>query len=167
MVYRHLNLIDAKAIYSTCGEYRYQLTLQCTGKEIGQTMCVIMQNPSVAGSEFADKSVKFLETLIFQKEYPEFRKVSQVLIVNQFARIQTKNFRGRPSDIGSENDNHIQKSIRKSDIILIAWGKTNPFTERQQVITQMIQAFENKKILMTKKHPSRGSYQDFITPYSS
>lgn len=166
MVYKHLNLIDANAIYSICGKYRYQLTLQHKGKENGQTVCVIMQNPSVAGSEFADKSVQFLETLIFQKEYPEFKKISKILIVNQFSRIQTKNFKGRVSDIGPETDNHIRKAIRKSDIILIAWGKTNPYHERQKVITQMIQSFENKKIFITKKHPSRGRYQEFITSYT-
>lgn len=166
MVYQHMKKIDANAVYSECGAYRYQLTLQHREKENGQTVCVIMQNPSVAGSEFADKSVQFLETLIFQKEYPEFAKISTIIIVNQFARIQTKNFQGRPSDLGPENNDHIQKSIRKSDIILIAWGKTNPYTERQQAIQDMIQAYENKKVLMTKKHPSRGSYQDFITPYS-
>ncbi len=167
MVYRHLKKIDAKAIYSTCGAYRYLLTLKYTGKENGQTVCVIMQNPSVAGSEFADKSVQFLETLIFQKEYPEFAKVSTIHIVNQFGRIQTKNFKGNPSDVGPENNDHIQKAICQSDIILIAWGKINPYTKRQQAIQDMIQAYENKKVLMTKKHPSRGSYQDFITTYSS
>lgn len=167
MVYRHLNLIDAKAIYSICGAYRYLLTLQHTDKEYGQTVCVIMQNPSVAGSEFADKSVQFLETLIFQKEYPEFANVSTILIVNQFGRIQTKNFKGRPSDVGPENDNYLQKAICQSDIIMIAWGKTNPYTDRQQAIQDMIRAYENKKVLMTKKHPSRGSYKNFITTYAS
>jgi hypothetical protein len=166
MVYRHLDHIDAKAIYSTCGEYRYLLTLQHSERENGQTACVIMQNPSVAGNEVADKSVQFLETLIFQKEYPEFARVSSILIVNQFARIQTKNFKGRTSDIGPENDKHIQSAIGKSDIILIAWGKTNPYTERQQAIGDMIRLSKNKRILMTKKHPSRGSYQDFITAYA-
>ncbi|WP_297764585.1 DUF1643 domain-containing protein [uncultured Muriicola sp.] len=167
MVYRHLNQIDAKAIYSTCGAYRYLLTLQHSDREYGQTVCVIMQNPSIAGSEFADKSVQFLETLIFQKEYPEFDNVSTILIVNQFARIQTKNFKARPSDVGPENNGHIQKAICQSDIILIAWGKINPYTERQQAIQDMIQAHKNKMVLMTKKHPSRGSYQEFITTYSS
>ncbi len=165
MVYQHIQKIKAKAIYSTCKAYRYLLSLTHTEKENGQTVCVIMQNPSVAGSEFADKSVQFLETLIFQKEYPEFAKVSKILIVNQFARIQTKNFKGRTSDIGPENDKHILKAICKSDIILIAWGKTNPYTKRQQAIQDMIKASENKRILMTKKHPSRGSYQDFILTY--
>ncbi len=166
MVYHHKQKIVAQAIYSACKTYRYQLTLQHSGKVNGQTVCVLMQNPSVAGSEFADKSVQFLETLIFQKEYPEFAKVSTIVIVNQFARIQTKNFKGRPTDIGPENNDHIQKAIHKSDIILIAWGKTNPYTERQQAILDMMQAYENKRILVTKKHPSRGSYQDFITTYA-
>ena len=166
MVYHHKQNIDAQAIYSACKTYRYLLTLKHSEKENGQSVCVIMQNPSVAGSKFADKSVQFLETLIFQKGYAEFAKVSSILIVNQFARIQTKNFEGSPSDIGPENNDYIQKAIRNSDIILIAWGKTNPYTERQQAIQDMIHAYENKRILVTKKHPSRGSYQDFIATYT-
>jgi len=165
MVYRHLHKIDAEAIYSSCGSYRYQLLLKHRGKANGYSVCVIMQNPSVACSEFADKSVQFLERLIFQKNYPEFSNISEVHIVNQFARIQTRNFKGRPSDIGPENDHYIKSAIHKSDSILIAWGKTNSYTERQLAILEMIRTFKNKKMLMTKKHPSRGSYQDFISSY--
>lgn len=122
-----------------------------------------MQNPSVANEDIADKSVQFLEKLIFKKELPEFREVSQCFIVNQFARIQTRGFKGRTSDIGPENDHYIKSAIHKSDSILIAWGKTNSYTERQLGILEMIRASINKKVLMTKKHPSRGSYQDFIS----
>jgi hypothetical protein len=166
MVHHHLKQIDAKAIYSSCGSYRYQLSLTYTGKEHGQTLCIIMQNPSVAGSKFADKSVQFLEKLIFEKDYPQFRKVSKILIVNQFARIQTKNFKGRLSDVGPENDEHLQSAIRNSDGILLAWGKNNPFEKRQQDIMRMIEVPTNKKVWVTKKHPSRGYYQDFIMPHT-
>ncbi len=34
--------------------------------------------------------------------------------------------------------NHLREAIRISDIILIAWGKNNPFKESQQAILQMI-----------------------------
>ena len=129
MVYKHLHTIDAQAIYSPCGSYRYQLLLNHSGKANGKRVCVIMQNPSVAGSEFADKSVQFLEKLIFQKQTKVFKKASQIVIVNQFARIQTKNFKGLAEDEGPENKAHIAQAIRASDIILIAWGKTNPFKE--------------------------------------
>ncbi len=124
-----------------------------------------MQNPSVAGSEFADKSVQFLEKLIFQKQNKAFKKVSQIVIVNQFARIQTKNFKGLVEDEGPENKAHLLEAIRISDIILIAWGKTNPFKESQQAILQMIDTFKDRTVLITKKHPSRGMYENFILPF--
>ena len=125
-----------------------------------------MQNPSVAGEQIADKSVQFLEKLIFEKNLSEFREVSQCIIVNQFARVQTRDFKGKPQDIGKENDICIEKAVRASDIILIAWGKRNPFSERQQAIHKLLQKFGKKEILMTRKHPSRGRYIDFIMPFA-
>lgn len=126
-----------------------------------------MQNPSVAGPEFADKSVQFLERLIFQKKYTVFNKTSEIIIVNQFARIQTRNFFGLADDEGPENTFHIREAIRVSDTILIAWGKNNPFPDKQEAILQILDTHKNKTVLMTKKHPSRGTYENFILPFSA
>jgi len=125
-----------------------------------------MQNPSVADNLVADKSVQFLEKIIFTRNLPQFEKVSKIIIVNQFARIQTKNFQGSKADIGPGNDEQIRDAIRQSDTVLIAWGKTNPYKDRQDAILKMVGEFPEKQLLMTKKHPSRGSYDDFIIPYS-
>lgn len=54
-----------------------------------------MQNPSYAGEEVADKSVQFMEKVVFQKGLPEFRDVRRLIVVNQFAYIETNNFEGR------------------------------------------------------------------------
>ncbi len=166
MRHQHIACVVAHPLFSNCGKYRFLLSIEHTTRKKGEVLCVIMQNPSVAGREFADKSVQFLETLIFQKEYAEFSKVSKILIVNQFARIQTKNFKGKSTDIGPENDQYIKNAIQKADSILIAWGKNNPFIERQQAILKMIRVDENKKVLITRKHPSRGSYSNFIMGYT-
>ncbi|MBT8283073.1 MAG: DUF1643 domain-containing protein, partial [Muriicola sp.] len=88
----------------------------------------------------------------------------QILIVNQFARIQTRDFKGRSVDIGKENDAYLNKAIHSSDIVLIAWGKRNQFPERQEAILELLRLSGEKVILSTKKHPSRGSYTDFIKP---
>jgi len=165
MAYQHIENVAAEALFSDCGHYRYRLTLRHGTRKGGKTVCVIMQNPSVASHLVADKSVQFLEKIIFTNTVPEFENVSQVLIVNQFARIQTKNFQGTKADIGPGNDAHIRDAIRKSDTILIAWGKTNPYKDRQEVILKIIREFPDKQVLMTKKHPSRGSYKDFIMAY--
>ena len=167
MIYRHIPGVKVKALFSDCKKFRYQLTIEDTSKRNGDSVCVIMQNPSIANTEIADKSVQFLEKLIFEKEVELFRNVKTIIIVNQFARIQTKYFEGKAEDIGPDNDIHIRRAIDQSDIILIAWGKTNPFLKRQQDILRIISSFQCKKVLMTKRHPSRGTYQKFIVPFSN
>ena len=167
MIYRHIPGVKVKAQFSVCKKFRYQLTINNTKKANGDSLCVIMQNPSIANTEIADKSVQFLEKLIFEKEVELFRNVKTIIIVNQFARIQTKYFEGKVEDIGPDNDIHIRNAIDSSNTILIAWGKTNPFLKRQQDILRIIFSFKDKKVLMTKKHPSRGTYHNFIRLYKS
>ncbi len=165
MVYHHIEHITAEAQYSVCGQYRYRLTIQHGTKKDGKTVCVIMQNPSVAGNTVADKSVQFLEKLIFRMKYPQFEEVARVIIVNQFARIQTRDFKGSPDEASTKNDSHIRNAIQESDSILIAWGKSNPYMERQETILNMVREYPGRNVMITKKHPSRGSYENFIEPF--
>ncbi|MBT8180147.1 MAG: DUF1643 domain-containing protein [Eudoraea sp.] len=167
MIYKHIPGVKVKDKFSDCKKFRYHLTIENITKTKGDSLCVIMQNPSIANAEIADKSVQFLEKLIFEKEVELFRNVKTIIIVNQFARIQTKYFEGKVEDIGPDNDIHIRNAIDLSNTILIAWGKTNPFLRRQQDILRIISSFKEKKILMSKKHPSRGTYQKFIVPFSN
>ena len=125
-----------------------------------------MQNPSVANVEIADKSVQFLEKLIFTKGYSEFRNVKKIIIVNQFAFIKTNDFNGSELHIGQKNDEHILEAIRESDIVLIAWGRSNRYSERKEAVNNMLAAHSGKKTLLeTKSHPSRGTYTNFIQTY--
>lgn len=126
-----------------------------------------MQNPSVANSEVADRSAQFLEKLIFLKEYPEFKDVNEIIIVNQFAYVQTNDFNGSSNHIGLENDSYIKEAVESSDIVLVAWGASNGYTKRKIAINAIISATKNKILLQTKAHPSRGTFVDFITPYSN
>lgn len=167
MIYKHIPEVFVKAKFSNCKKFRYQLTIENTAKTSGNNLCVIMQNPSVASAKFADKSVQFLEKLIFEKEIELFENIKTITVVNQFAYIQTKDFKGASSKIGKENDIFIRQAIEDSDIVIVAWGKTNPFLKRQEDILRIVYSFKGKKVLMTKKHPSRGTYQDFIMPFSN
>ena len=125
-----------------------------------------MQNPSVANAEIADKSVQFLEKLIFTKGYSEFRNVKKIIIVNQFAFIKTNDFNGSELHIGQKNDAHILEAIREADTVLIAWGRGNRYSERKAVINIMLAQHYGKTLLETKSHPSRGTYINFIQTYS-
>ncbi|WP_297695157.1 DUF1643 domain-containing protein [uncultured Eudoraea sp.] len=167
MIHKHIPGVKVKAKFSDCKKFRYQLTIENITKTKGDSLCVIMQNPSIANTEIADKSVQFLEKLIFEKEVELFKNVKTIIIVNQFARIQTKYFKGKVEDIGTDNDIHIRNAMDSSNTILIAWGKTNPFLKRQQDILRIISSFKDKKVLMAKKHPSRGTYQKFLVPFSN
>ncbi len=167
MIYKHIPYVFVQAKFSDCKKFRYQLTIENTAKTNGSSLCIVMQNPSVATAKFADKSVQFLEKIIFEKEVELFRNVKTIIVVNQFAYVQTNGFIGSTNKIGKENDNFIRQAIQDSDIVIVAWGKTNPFLKRQEDILRIIYSFEGKKVLMTKKHPSRGTYQDFIMPFSN
>ena len=121
-----------------------------------------MQNPSDANNERADKSVQFLESLVFEKDYEIFKNVRKIIIVNQFAFIQKHGFAGKDDQIGEENDRELTEAIKESDIVLIAWGKNNHFRDRKELVYSILTDLKDKTIYENKKHPSRGYYKDFI-----
>ncbi|OOE65981.1 hypothetical protein BZG20_11390 [Salinivibrio sp. IB868] len=165
MIFRHIDGVVAEAIFSPCERFRYRLTVERSNSPSGKVVCVIMQNPSVANSDVADKSVQFLEKLIFIEEYEEFKGVNRIIVVNQFAFVQTNEFAGTDEHIGTENDYHIEQSLDEADIVLIAWGSGNAYQNRQQAINAMLTRHQGKTLLKTNKHPSRGTYNDFVEPY--
>jgi len=162
MVHSHIDNVDVKAVFSKCGRYRYTLTVSRPDLKTGQKVCVIMLNPSMANEKVADKSVQFVEKLIFEKSLPEFEGVCELTIANLYAFLQTKDFEGRKDQIGRLNNSYIEKSITGSDIILIGWGKSNKFAERVEQVKEMLAKHHGKKVYRTKKHPSRGFYKDFL-----
>jgi hypothetical protein len=93
-----------------------------------------MQNPSYACEEIADKSVQFMEKNVFNRNLPAFVNVERLIVVNQFARVQTTSFVGGTSDIGEKNDAAIRRAIEQSAIVIIGWGISNRFNERQAFV---------------------------------
>lgn len=168
MIYKHINKVEALATFSNCKNYRYRLDISLVEPTDDDTkiVCAIMQNPSVANSEIADKSVQFLEKLIFMKSIPYFSKVRKLIVVNQFAFIQTNDFSGQDEYIGSENNAHIRCALSESDIILVAWGRSNPYKERKEEINVMLKAQCGKSLLIGRSHPSRASYVDYVSAYN-
>lgn len=165
MIYSHIKGVKVESTFSECNDYRYELSIEKTDSQGTETVCVIMQNPSVANDEIADKSVQFLEKLIFQKSYPQFSKVKKIVIVNQFAYVQTNGFTGIDKHIGSENDKYITQAVNDADISLVAWGRSNIYRERQISINAILKSSSCKNLLRTKSHPSRGTYKDFVEEY--
>jgi hypothetical protein len=169
MIYRHIDGVEVSAVFATENnmQFRYRLDVALQEKlQKGKTACVVMQNPSYAGEDIADKSVQFMEKLIFRKEYPEFQGVQKMIVVNLFAYIQTNDFEGLDFQIGSQNDSAIREAMEESDIVILGWGVGKDFQGRKDFVSNMLNKMINKTIYKTKKHPSRGRYEGFILPFS-
>ncbi len=146
--------------------FRYRLCATKIGAPgTPKSVCAIMQNPSYACVEYADKSVQVLERVIFEKQYPQFTGVERLIIVNLFAFIQTNDFSGKDDYIGERNDAAIARALEESKIILIAWGKGNGFEKRKTAITEMVSKHNGKEVFQTSRHPSRVIYEGFIEKY--
>jgi len=163
MTYRHIPGVTVSADFSADRQFRYRLDIVFNAPHgAAKTACVVMQNPSKAGEEIADKSVQFMEKNLFLCELPEFYAVRRLIIVNQFARIQTNHFNGEQEKSDQTNDAVIRTALHESHIIIIAWGKTNRFEERKKFILGLLGEMKGKGLYQTRTHPSRGCYKNFI-----
>ncbi len=166
--YLHRPNLSVKAEFASenGSDFRYRLEMiKVEANDRPKTVCAIMQNPSYAGIEHADKSVQILERVVFEKRLEEFEGVERLIVVNQFAYIQTNDFVGNDDQIGSRNNTAISEAFEESDIILIAWGKDNGFTERKNYILNLLETMRGKPIFQTSSHPSRMKYDGFIQPF--
>ena len=159
MIYEHINgvAITAQFAYENDFHFRYRLEIILNdASPSGKTACVVMQNPSYAGEDVADKSVQFMEKVIFKKDLPEFAGVRRLIVVNQFAYIETNNFQGLPHQIGALNDAAIKDALHESDIIILGWGSANRFEERKAFVLGLLGEMKQKTLFKTRMHPSRG-----------
>lgn len=165
-LHRQNLLITAEFSAEDIPIFRYRLeAIKDTASNTSRTVCAVMQNPSYASVEIADKSFQVLERVVFEKELTEFDGVERLIVVNQFAFIQTKDFIGTDDQIGKINDGVINRAVDESEIVLIAWGKDNGFIRRQKRILEMVCAKNGKTLLQTSRHPSRVIYDGFIQPF--
>jgi len=166
MIYRHIDDVKISAHFSKDKKFRYRLDVVREVESIkGKTACVVMQNPSYANEARADKSVQFMEKVVFEKRFPAFTDVDRLIVVNQFAYIQTNDFKGLTGQIGDKNDASIMDAFKESDIIILAWGKSNSFYDRQNFVLNLLKNTSNKQLFKTSSHPSRGKYDGFILPF--
>lgn len=168
MIYEHINDVTVAAQFAWEGNFRYRYRLEIVLNDAaptGKTACVVMQNPSYACESVADKSVQFMEKVVFKKSLAEFEGVRRLIVVNQFAFIQTNAFKGLPHEIGSLNNASIRNALLESDIVILGWGSSNRFEDRKAFVLGLLGEMEPKVLFKTRMHPSRGRYENFIQPY--
>ena len=178
-MYRHIDNVRVEPPDFACEQgvrYRYRLEITKHGASRSpKTACVVMQNPSCAGKDIADRSVKFLEKVVFGKQQQAFDGVERLLIVNQFARVQTKTSAlnrkfGCDSDIGVRNNEAIKSALEEAQVIVIAWGKSNKFKKRQEYVYALLRPMTDKQLYRTRYHPAARkscSERSILCPLSS
>ncbi len=148
MIYEHIEGVEVTAQLSWENDTRYRYRLEIVLKDAvftGKTVCVVMQNPSYAGEDVADKSVQFMEKVVFMKGSPEFEGVRRLIVVNQFARIQTNHFQGLPHETGALNDAAIKDALYESDMVILGWGSTNRFEERKAFVLGLLGEMKQRR----------------------
>lgn len=138
-----------------------------TGRDGLKTLCVVMENPSYACKEHADKSVQFIERLVFDKGKSEFVDVGRVIVLNLCSYIQTNDFVGGPGTFDPETDRYLREGIDAAEIILVAWGVTADHRERIEMVKGLIREAGTKEIYIGRKHPSRASYVNYLERVAS
>jgi hypothetical protein len=166
--FRHIDGVSVIPDVETVSDTTFRYRLDVVRDDVVSAdaiACVVMQNPSVANGTESDATMKKLETAIFLKSYPAaFDRVKKLIVVNQFAKVQTAGFRGNADEIGPRNDDAIKCAFNEADIIIIGWGCSNPFYRRQYEILRQIASLQNKVLLKTHKHPSLAAYEGFFEP---
>lgn len=168
MVYQHIPGVRVKAEFDEIEGVRYRYWLEIERlppHDAPKTAAVVMMNPSYATEAIADKSVQFVEKVVFLRNEPVFRHVGRLIVVNQYAKIQTHAFAGEAHEIGPGNDAAIERALRQADVILIAWGKANPFESRKTFVRNILKQMPEKTVVQSRMHPSRGRYEGFILPW--
>jgi len=165
-LYRHIEGVTVTAQFAHQKTFRYRLDIELENPaRRTQTACVVMQNPSYAGEDVADKSVQFMEKNVFLRRLPMFNAVRRLIVVNQFAKIQTNLFEGLPHEIGPKNNAAIKSALMESSVIIIGWGSGNRFEERKAFVIGLLRQLKGKQLFQTRMHPSRGRYDGFIQPF--
>ena len=116
--YEQVNTSAIESKFSTDRLHRAKLHIPFLGNRGSKTLCVIGQNPSAADELYADKTVRYLEELIYRKN-PEY---ASVLVLNLYSRIDTTKSETEDT-LDSECSRIFFAAIEEHDDFLIFYGK--------------------------------------------
>ena len=131
----HVVVDEIRAHFSCKGAHRYSLHIPFR-REVGrdQLASVVLKNPSSADAQFADTTIRRVETYVW-RHLPRARAL---VVLNLFALRATDVSdvadyiaeHGAGSAIGDETDAVIADGLNDSDHIILAWGGTSGIPKR-------------------------------------
>jgi len=159
------------AIFSPCGFYRYRLERVIA--ETGKTAFACLVNPSRAGAEVNDQTVRKLIG------FGGRNGIRRWLLGNKFAGIATDidDLPKLTDPIGPENDIHLRAMMEEADIHVVGWGSLNklPLSMRQRwkdIVRMADRVGVTLHCMGTNadkhpKHPLMTGYDVPITPWEA
>ena len=149
--------IERDAVFSDDMRFRYRLTRRWGP---GRVMPVICCNPSKAGAELDDPSVRRLIGFARRLGY------DAIDLGNCFAYIATfpDDLRAAGYPIGPDNDTHLENICRGHPQVVCGWGSITRGLVRPQVVLALLKAWGCKPMALQinaggiPAHPSRLAY---------
>jgi hypothetical protein len=123
----HFDQVDKSKItadFSSDRKHRSSLEMPFLNRTENKTLCVIGQNPSYANESVADKTLHYLQRLIYEK-YPEY---DRIVMLNLYSRIDTKK-KETKNLLSLDAVRTFRTVIKENDNFLIVYGK---FTSKKE-----------------------------------
>lgn len=83
--FEHVDLPNVRSVFFDDRSHRACLKIPFSGTRGSETLCVIGQNPSAADEREADKTIHYLEKLIYLK-HSQYR---QLIVLNLYSQVDT------------------------------------------------------------------------------
>lgn len=118
---KHFEEVDLQNLRSCFFEgrnHRAFLQIPFLGDRGSKTLCVIGQNPSTADEIEADKTIRYLEELIFRR-FVEYR---QIIVLNLYSQVDTTKTEEKPP-LHAECSKIFTKIISEENDFLVIFGK--------------------------------------------
>tara|TARA_B110000305_G_scaffold149056_1_gene165446 strand:- start:3431 stop:3898 length:468 start_codon:yes stop_codon:yes gene_type:complete len=144
--------MNRSAVFSSCRKYRYSLT-RSWGLEKNFILFIGL-NPSIADENNDDPTIS--RCISFAKDWG----YDGLIMVNLFAFRASlpSNLKKEKLPIGVDNNRHILKNLKTSQLIVVAWGNDGQLLKRDREVLGLIKNPMCLKINKTKQ-PAHPLYQ--------
>ncbi len=163
------NRIDS-ALFSVCGEYRYELS-RFLGP--GPTVTFLMLNPSIADATVNDHTVR--KCMGFARAW----QCGRLLVVNLFAFRATapRDLLRAQDPVGPRNPAAVHRAMRSAEqsggLVVCAWGTHGTWRDQHLLVAKWLQAWPAIRPMCLgftrngqPKHPLRLPYTTELLPWS-
>lgn len=116
--FSHVDLPSVRSCFFADRSHRAYLIVPFQGDRGDKTLCVVGQNPSAADEKEADKTIRYLEELVFSK----FKEYRQIAVLNLYSQVDTwKSLSSNP--LHPECSKIFLDIVNKESDFLMVYGK--------------------------------------------